>query len=729
VKKHLLIIAALILFFSTSYSSNPFSDVPREHWAYDAVRELISQGYLGGYPDGSFKGETTVSRYEMAVTIAKILDKVRDVQTAGGFIDAQEAATIRKLSTEFRDELDSLGIRVGNLEDRVKKLEENHTKLEKDAGKFRIYGSYFHESLFDIKESGFNSNNRKFREPYHSVTLEMLSKPTEQSQFYIKFKNGMTNITEPIKFEPPDKVTYNDTNRLAIQNLNYNFKAPRADTRVYFREGATSLDDPLRIFSNPWHSPMGRDGGSGVEMKGNLNIDTSYYLTAFRAQQTSSSATGDYYIGLRSRYKVPAEIFPEAAITVGGTYAQRFYPYDKDNPKTDFDGFSGLDVEYIKSGDYNFSSNIYVMKTETNVGKASKEDVEGTKGFRMTSNYKKGPLSSNMTFYNYEQGFTIPFIAPYSYAFRNYGGEFSGRPEWYYHWNDVYKYGERYFDMTNSYDLALGNGQNVHVKTNYLKLWWDKEDGTDAWYNHEATRFSLDIYPTFSDKFKAELLNKIWKDPKPGEKGFYKHELKLFTTLNSENNTKLDVGVWSEKDNDKKNLAGDTSRKTGIWGAVSVNATDTIFTKVGFDYGKGPIGWDNVNSPSGDKENRWWTQYLETTVDLAENLAVENSFYVKHSGEYGQKLNRTRFIKSVVSVSFTQRLKGRFGYWWKDFSDGTQRQHTHADLNYSGADGTRLRLEYSPLYDDGYKGFDLENINDVNVETYKRFRFTVSSKF
>ncbi|MBD3173850.1 MAG: hypothetical protein GF320_01615, partial [Armatimonadia bacterium] len=48
-------------------------DVPWDHWAYDAIAELYDAGLLEGYPDGTFKGENNLTRYEFAMALARLL--------------------------------------------------------------------------------------------------------------------------------------------------------------------------------------------------------------------------------------------------------------------------------------------------------------------------------------------------------------------------------------------------------------------------------------------------------------------------------------------------------------------------------------------------------------------------------------------------------------------------------------------------------------------------------
>ena len=49
-----------------AFAANPFSDVPMNHWAYDAVEQLAAKGILEGYPNGTFKGNRAMTRYEIA---------------------------------------------------------------------------------------------------------------------------------------------------------------------------------------------------------------------------------------------------------------------------------------------------------------------------------------------------------------------------------------------------------------------------------------------------------------------------------------------------------------------------------------------------------------------------------------------------------------------------------------------------------------------------------------
>lgn len=125
-KKRLLKVAvttALTVAFAVpafAASANPFSDVPAKHWAYDAVNKLAQAGVIDGYEDGTFKGDKTVTRYEMAQIVAKAMNKS---------LNADQQGTVDELSKEFASELNNLGVKVDGLQDQV----DNMVKVSGDA--------------------------------------------------------------------------------------------------------------------------------------------------------------------------------------------------------------------------------------------------------------------------------------------------------------------------------------------------------------------------------------------------------------------------------------------------------------------------------------------------------------------------------------------------------------------------------------------------------------------
>ena len=115
--KKILAIAAVAALTAgvSAYAANPFSDVTPDDWAYQAVVDLSEQGVVIGYPDGTFRGERNITRFEMAQIIARMLANEDQM-------NAEQRAMLDKLAGEYADELSNLGVRVSNLEKKVGKL-------------------------------------------------------------------------------------------------------------------------------------------------------------------------------------------------------------------------------------------------------------------------------------------------------------------------------------------------------------------------------------------------------------------------------------------------------------------------------------------------------------------------------------------------------------------------------------------------------------------------------
>lgn len=93
-----------------------FKDVPPNHWAYDAINKAVEAGILQGY-NNLFHGKKTLNRFQMAVVVARMLDKIGTGGGAG--VDKDALKQLEALVTEFADELALLNVKVGKLEETV----------------------------------------------------------------------------------------------------------------------------------------------------------------------------------------------------------------------------------------------------------------------------------------------------------------------------------------------------------------------------------------------------------------------------------------------------------------------------------------------------------------------------------------------------------------------------------------------------------------------------------
>jgi len=114
-------------------------DVSPDDWAFEALRNLVERyGCIAGYPDGTFRGDQAMTRYEFAAGLNACLQQIeRMIAKDGGEVTQEDLATLQRLTQEFEAELATLGTRVDNLEGRVATLEDNQfsttTKLSAEV--------------------------------------------------------------------------------------------------------------------------------------------------------------------------------------------------------------------------------------------------------------------------------------------------------------------------------------------------------------------------------------------------------------------------------------------------------------------------------------------------------------------------------------------------------------------------------------------------------------------
>ena len=190
---------------TTFAASNPFSDVPADHWAYDAVSQLAADGVIDGYGDSTFKGNRNITRYEMAQMVAKAMAK----NTSGA-----DKALVDKLAAEFAAELNNLGVRVANLErnaDMVKWSGTAEYTFERDS---REDGddSSTNSFLFRLEPSAEVNNHWHVKARLDATNDAKKDDTSNVSLERIWAEGKYSNVTVKLgKFVTPDDDTIADT--------------------------------------------------------------------------------------------------------------------------------------------------------------------------------------------------------------------------------------------------------------------------------------------------------------------------------------------------------------------------------------------------------------------------------------------------------------------------------------------------------------------------------------
>jgi hypothetical protein len=109
-------------------SVSQLSDVQPTDWAFQALQSLVERyGVIAGYPDGTFRGNRAMTRYEFAAGLNAALDRVNELIAAGtaDLVRKEDLATLQRLQEEFAAELATLRGRVDSLEAVTAELEAN----------------------------------------------------------------------------------------------------------------------------------------------------------------------------------------------------------------------------------------------------------------------------------------------------------------------------------------------------------------------------------------------------------------------------------------------------------------------------------------------------------------------------------------------------------------------------------------------------------------------------
>jgi hypothetical protein len=244
-KKILAILLTLVfvLSFAGAALANPaeqFVDVPPKHWAYDAVAKLAQAGIVDG-DNGRYLGDKSITRYEMALIVAKAIAKEDKA-------DAENKALIDKLAKEFTSELATLGVRFN--------------KLEKQVGNLG-FGA-------DVRLAWLNYTQANKHDPVRMrFRLSAKADVSENTSFFSRIV--FDNQAEAGTFYSTDSSTYTGLDRVHASEFNFTSKNFAPGMQLTYGRFAQQMD-----VMGYWMLTGGGVDGAKISMGNKLKVEAGY---------------------------------------------------------------------------------------------------------------------------------------------------------------------------------------------------------------------------------------------------------------------------------------------------------------------------------------------------------------------------------------------------------------------------------------------------------------------
>ncbi|MEH1929585.1 iron uptake porin [Nostoc sp.] len=326
-------------------SVSQFSDVQPTDWAFQALQSLVERyGCIAGYPNGTYRGNRALTRYEFAAGLNACLNRVNElIATAtADVVNKQDLATLQRLQEEFAAELATLRGRVDGLEARTSELEANQfsttTKLVGEAI-FNISDAFGGDRAVAAGNSNQNlDSNTTFSD---RVRLNLYSSFSGQDQLQIRLTAGNIVSNAAVTGTNMTRLAYDvaapDNNSVSIDKINYAFNLTDA-VRVKVDATGGELWENVNNF-NPDFSSSARgalsrygrfspiyrqgQGGAGLTLtfnpKGPISFSAAYLArTANDPTVNNGLFEGDNAIFGQLSFQ------PSKAFNIGLTYARTY---------------------------------------------------------------------------------------------------------------------------------------------------------------------------------------------------------------------------------------------------------------------------------------------------------------------------------------------------------------------------------------------------------------------
>ncbi|MGH1397579.1 MAG: iron uptake porin [Trichormus sp.] len=291
-------------------SVNQLADVQPTDWAFQALQSLVERyGCLAGYPDGTFKGNRAMTRFEFAAALNTCIDKVSQRLSAEitDLVTQEDLATLQNLQEQFTTELTTLRGRVDTLAARTEQLEQQQFSTTT-----KLKGEIIFAATDAFGDASLSRNGDESNLSFSSrVRLNFDTSFTGEDRLRVRLQGS--NVVNPIAPGNEARLSFqsgSDTaNDVVLSKLEYYFPLGEK-LRVLVATGFnTYFDDadvinPLQNDGDATISRFGRynaiyrlggDTGVGVTFTPNQNFKAEMFYLAGNANNPSSGLFNGKY--------------------------------------------------------------------------------------------------------------------------------------------------------------------------------------------------------------------------------------------------------------------------------------------------------------------------------------------------------------------------------------------------------------------------------------------------
>ncbi|MGF1672496.1 MAG: iron uptake porin, partial [Rivularia sp. (in: cyanobacteria)] len=333
-------------------SVSQFSDVQPTDWAFQALQSLVERyGCIAGYPNGTFRGNRALTRYEFAAGLNACLDRINElIAIATERVGSGDLETLKRLQEEYAAELATLRGRVDALESRSAKLEANQ---------FSTTAKLKGEAIFAVTDTfGNDTNSNATFSQRTRLSIESSFSGKDKLQARLQARNTgefKTNIQNSLN--PDDNKTRmtrlgfdgnNDDdvadNSVQLDKLNYAFNFGPA--RVQVDAVNAELNENVEVFNPVFKSSGGgaisrygrfspiyraASGDAGVTATIGGNKSPIKLSGAYTTSNANNSSNGNGIFNGDNAFLGQLEFSPIKALDLGVTYVRSFSDGDEVN--------------------------------------------------------------------------------------------------------------------------------------------------------------------------------------------------------------------------------------------------------------------------------------------------------------------------------------------------------------------------------------------------------------